>query len=171
MMVVWFVSPLLLLFPMFHYLFFRGGMKDRFKRKKVVKRDVRILMRGKKNFWWYQAIHEKYGIGILYPLNIIFTVLFLMTLAMMLLFGWLRVMNYVNAVLYTVTMLFGTVLGFFGMTENNIAQYGKPWIALRFEKNTITGRWLFDSSLLQIFFAVGAATLGCGFVWALVLLS
>ena len=87
MMVVWFVSPLLLLFPMFHYLFFREGMKNRFKRKKVVKRDVRILMRGKKNFWWYQAIHEKYGIGILYPLNIILTVLFLMTLAMMLLFG------------------------------------------------------------------------------------
>ena len=171
MMVIWFVSPLLLLFPMFHYLFFREGMKNRFKRKKVVKRDVRILMRGKKNFWWYQAIHEKYDIGFVYFLNLSYTVLFLVTLASMLLFGWLRVMNYVNAVLYTVTMLFGTVLGFFGMTENNIAQYGKPWIALRFEKNTITGRWGFNSSLLQIFTALGCTALGCGFVWALVLLS
>ena len=170
MMVVWFLSPLLLLFPMLHYLFFRMGMKDRFKRKKVVKRDVRILMRGKKNFWWYQAIHEKYGIGILYPLNIIFTVLFLMTLAMMLLFGWLRVMNYVNAVLYTATMLFGTVLGFFGMTENNIAQYGKPWIALRFEKCNVSRKWGFNSSFLQIFIALGCTALGCGAVWALVLL-
>ena len=169
MMAVWFLSPLLLLFPMLHYLFFRVGMKDRFKRKKVVKRDVRILMRGKKNFWWYQAIHEKYGIGILYPLNIIFTVLFLMTFALMLLFGWLRVMNYVNAVLYTALAVLGMVLMIFGMTESNIAEYGKPWIMLRY-LGRYKGRWRWDSSLSQIFFAIGAAVLGCGAVWALVLL-
>ena len=172
MMVVWFLSPLLLLFPMLHYLFFRVGMKDRFKRKKVVKRDVRILMRGKKNFWWYQAIHEKYGIGVLYPLNIIFTVLFLMTLVMMLLFGWLRVMNYVNAVLYTALAVLGMVLAVFGMTESNIAEYGKPFISLRIEKlRTSRRKWGFNSSLLQIFTALGCTALGCGFVWALVLLS
>ena len=96
MMVVWFLSPLLLLFPMIHYLFFREGMKNRFKRKKVVKRDVRILMRGKKNFWWYQAIHEKYDLGILYLLNIVYTVLFLTVLGSMLLFGWVRMMQHVH---------------------------------------------------------------------------
>ena len=172
MMVVWFVSPLSLLFPMLHYLFFREGMKNRFKRKKVVKRDVRILMRGKKNFWWYQAIHEKYGIGILYPLNIIFTVLFLMTLAMMLLFGWLHAMQYVNAALYTVLAVFGVGLSVFGMAESNIAEYGKPFISLRIEKlRTSRRKWGFNSSLLQIFTALGCTALGCGFVWALVLLS
>lgn len=170
-MAVWFLSPLLLLFPMLHYLFFREGMKNRFKRKKVVKRDVRILMRGKKNFWWYQAIHEKYGIGILYPLNIIFTVLFLITLALMLLFGWIRVMNYVGAVLYTALSMLGMVLAVFGMIETNIAEYGKPWIALRIEKlRTSRRKWGFNSSLLQILIAIGAAVLGCGMAWALVLL-
>ena len=172
MMVVWFVSPLSLLFPMFHYLLFRKGMKNRFKRKKVVKRDVRILMRGKKNFWWYQAIHEKYGIGVLYPLNIIFTVLFLMTLVMMLLFGWLHAMQYVNAALYTVLAVFGVGLSVFGMAESNIAEYGKPFISLRIEKlRTSRRKWGFNSSLLQIFTALGCTALGCGAVWALVLLS
>ncbi len=171
MMLTYFLSPLLLLFPILHYLFFREGMKNRFKRTKVIKRDVRILMRGKANFWWYQGIHKKYGIGILYPLNIIFTVIFLLTLVLMLLFGWLRVVQYVNAALYTALTLLGTGMGFFGMTENNIAQYGKPWITLRIEKlRTQRRKWGFNSSLLQIFTALGCTVLGCGCVWALVLL-
>lgn len=170
MMVVWFVSPLSLLFPMLHYLFFREGMKNRFKRKKVVKRDVRILMRGKKNFWWYQAIHEKYNIGFVYFLNLSYTVLFLVTLASMLLFGWLHAMQYVNAALYTVLAVFGVGLSVFGMAESNIAEYGKPWIMLRY-LGRYKGRWRWDSSLSQIFIAIGAAVFGCGAAWALVLLS
>ena len=75
-----------------------------------------------------------------------------------------------NAALYTVLTVLGVGLSVFGMAESNIAEYGKPWIMLRY-LGRYKGRWRWDSSLSQIFIAIGAAVLGCGFVWALVLLS
>jgi len=125
------VTLIFLLLPPIFYLFFRGAVDSRLRSRRISKTRIRKLKKGKRNFWWYEAIHKELDIGFLYGLNRFFTVVYPLTFLLAVTLGWCRFMVPVITVLYALVGLSNGIMNLFSAIQNNMENYGTPFVLLR----------------------------------------
>lgn len=136
---------MLLLPPVFYFLF-RSAVEDWVMRTKHVSRSrIRKLKTGRKNYWWFEALHKEEDLGGIYRLNKFYTLLYISLFSLTLLTGLIKeiymLLCPMHAVLYALT----AYMNAFSEAQHNIEHYGKPFVLLA---RTSNKRW--DSSLLDL---------------------
>lgn len=140
----YFASMLLLALPPIFYGLFRYSIGSWLKRKKISKSKIKKLKTGKKNYWWYEAIHRQYNMGLMYYLNKFFTVFYPITLGASVLLGWLWIMTPIVSGLYALISIAVAAMSLFASVQNNIDEYGVPVVILRWSKNKRMDSIIFD---------------------------
>lgn len=140
----YFMSMLLLALPPIFYMMFRFSIESWLRRKRVSRSRIKKFTKGKRNYWWYEAIHEQYNMGLLYHLNKFLTVFYPITLGLSILLGWLRVMTPIISGLYALISLTVAVMSFFSSVQNNLDEYGAPVVILRQSKSKRIDSIIFD---------------------------
>ena len=167
----YFVSLLFLLFPAMIYLLFRfavGNWLQRTKHLGTVK--LYKLKQGKQNFWWYQAVHKEVGMGGIYHLNKLFTVLYPCVFLLTLVTGLLKQMSVVICALCLILYALTAIMLSFSHIQNNLDTHKKPFVL--FAKSTNGG---IDSSILDLLtivfvFALSYAHIAiCARLWGITL--
>lgn len=143
----YFMSMLFLALPPIFYMMFRFAIGSWLRRKKISKSRIKKLKKGKKNYWWYEAIHEQYDMGLLYHLNRFLTVSYPITLGMSILLGWLRAMAPFISGLYALMSLTVAVMNLFSSVQNNLDEYGVPVVILRQAKSKRIDSIIFDLAI------------------------
>lgn len=160
----YFASMLFLALPPIYYASFRLAVDSWLRRKKISKSRMKKLKKGKQNYWWYKALHEEVGLGMIYPLNKLFTILYPIELCLSLLLGWIRSFAPVISFLYAIISLLLAGMTLFSSVQHNIDEYGAPIVILRRTK-----RNGFDSSILDL--AMAAFPLGAAYAHILMMLD
>lgn len=129
---LYFVSLLFMLWapPIFYFLF-RSGVEDwTMRTKHISKSKIRKLKTGKKNYWWFEALHKEENLGHIYHLNKLYTLLYILIFSLTLFAGLKREMYLIlcpmNVLLYALT----AYMYLFTSAQHNIDHYGKPFIFL-----------------------------------------
>ena len=129
---LYFVSLLfMLLVPPIFYFLFRSGVEDwTMRTKHISKSKIRKLKTGKKNYWWFEALHKEENLGHIYHLNKLYTLLYILLFSLTLFAGLKREMHLIlcpmNVLLYALT----AYMYLFTSAQHNIDHYGKPFIFL-----------------------------------------
>lgn len=160
----YFMSLLFLALPPIFYLMFRLSINSWLRRKKVSKSSIKKLKKGKKNYWWYEAIHAQYGMGMLYYLNKFLTIFYPIVLGISILLGWLRPVAPLISGLYALISLIAAVMSFFTSIQNNLDEYGVPIVILRQSKSK-----RIDSIILDL--AIAAFPLSAAYAHILVMVE
>lgn len=147
MVTFYFVNLFFLALPPIYYVFFRSAMGSWLERRKIRKREIRRLMKGKRNFWWYEAIHNEYGIGVIYFINKFVTIAYPIGAVLSVLFNWIKVIAPITSIINALVCLSVAVLSVFEMIQSNLDNYKAPFILLR-----ITEDKRLDSSIFQLIF-------------------
>ena len=113
--------------------------------KKIRRKDINQMKKGKRNYWWYEEIHRNHNMGMIYHLNKTFTISYLLALMMTIVFGAFRVMSIPICILSMIAYLSMAIMSIFTNVQNNIENYGKIIVFLR--KNSM-GK--IDSFILDI---------------------
>ena len=95
---------------------------------------IKRLKKGKRNYWWYEGIHNECDMGLLYHLNKFLTVAYPISLVMLLAFGWLKFAVPIIAVCYAVISLTTAGMSLFSSIQDNKDEFGVPFVILRFNK-------------------------------------
>ena len=143
----YFMSILFLGLPPIFYAMFRLSIDSWLRRHKISKSRIKKLKTGKKNYWWYEAIHQQYDMGPLYHLNKFLTVFYPITLGISILLGWLRAMTPLISVLYALISLTVAGMSLFASVQNNLDEYGVPVVILRQAKNKRIDSIVFDLAI------------------------
>ncbi len=120
-----------LCFPALPYFFFRLGVGDWIKRRKIRRREVERLKKGKRNYWWYEALHETYNLGAIYYLNKAATVSYALTVLLALFSGWQPHGALAAACLHGLLSLLLVVMQAFATVQSNLEEYGKAFVLFR----------------------------------------
>ncbi len=111
---------------------FRGGMQDWLRvSKKLSKTHINKLKKGKQNYWWYNALHKELNLGVLYPLNKGFTLLYTGTLALSVALAWCKPVSWVLCGLMAVLCLLSSAMSVFAHYWYNKELYGKGFVLFR----------------------------------------
>lgn len=164
MVTYYFATMIFIAVPPFFYLLFRFGINSWLRRKQISKSRINQLKKGKKNFWWYEALREEVNLGLIYPMNKLVTILYPIELVLALTLGWLRFMTPVITGLYAIISVMISGMSLFSSVQANMDAYGKPVVILRRTKNDG-----FTSSLLDLVLA--AFPLWVGFAHILMMLD
>ena len=122
----WLISLVFFMVTLLGYVWFRGHVFSWLRAgKRLSKTRIKKLQKGKKNYWWYESIHQEVGMGAMYWLNKIFTILFALTF---LLTGWIRVMSIPICVLSIPIFLLMMVMLIFVRVHYNLQQYGASFV-------------------------------------------
>ena len=144
---LYFVSLLSMLWvpPIFYFLF-RSGVEDWVMRTKhISKSRIRELKTGKKNYWWFEALHKEENLGGIYLLNKFYTLLYTSLFALTLLTGLVKEMYMILCPMHAVLYALTAYMNEFSQVQHNIEHYGKPFVLLA----RTTNKHL-DSSLLDL---------------------
>ena len=145
----YFSQLLMSIFLPAYYADFRSGMNNWMKRKKIGNKKTREeLKEGAKNYWFYQALHEEYGLGARYYLNKVFLFIAVPALFLCVFLGWYRPLATVTAAALSAGYLLSVPMGLMASIENNIAVFGKPFV-FKYRKKS-------RSSLTDLFMAATA---------------
>lgn len=133
----YFVSIFLDLLFLIFYIDFRFSINYHLMRQKRRKRDLAKKKKGFRNFWWYELIHEEGDLRVLYPLNKLFTLLFVCFLAIEVPLGWTKLFTPLSALLFVLLCVVMIPMRTFAAVQNNLEDYGKPFVLLRRIPNPI----------------------------------
>ncbi len=150
---LYFVSLLSMLWvpPIFYFLF-RSGVEDwAMRTKRISKSRIRKLKAGKKNYWWFEALHKEENLGGIYLLNKFYTLLYIALFALTLLTGLIKEMYLILCPMHASLYVLTAYMHEFSRVQDNIRNYGKPFVFLA---RTTNNRW--DSSLFDL---IGAAVI------------
>ena len=148
----------LALFAIVYALLFRGGVQTWLRLKKgISKTHIRKLKKGAKNFWWYQALHAETGMGLLYPLNKGFTLVYVLALGLSLVLGWWRPASVVLCGLMFLLGIFSAIMIGFALIWSNIEEHGRPIVLLAQRKNKGFDSVIFDVAAVLFCLLVGYA--------------
>ena len=143
----YFITLAFLLVPPLFYFFFRLNVIEYLSGKlKRRERTLRRSMKGKKNFWWYQSIHDEFGIGPIYHLNRAFTLLYVVAAAVTLVLGFFKATIPIVCAINMLTYVATAVLSVYASLMYNINTYNSPVVIFR---RSASKR--IDSSLLDLF--------------------
>ncbi len=125
----YFLSLTFMLLPAFYYVGFRFEVGNWLKKSKRIKNsEFDKLTEGKRNFWWYEALHEKVNMGFLYYLNKAFTIFFALTFVLTLLTGFIKEMSLILCPMHVILHVLTAFMVMFYLIQNNLALYGKPFV-------------------------------------------
>lgn len=159
MVAYYFTTMLFIALPPIFYLFFRLAVESWLRRKRISKNRIKNLKKGKKNFWWYEALHEEVNLGLIYYANKLVTILYPINLVLALTLGWLRFMTPVITGLYVIISVLSAGMSLFASFQNNIEEYGTPIVILRRTKNQGFTSSLFDLAMAAFPLLAGYAHL------------
>lgn len=121
----YFLQLLLSIFIPVEYFVFHWSMEDWMKRKKIGTARIREkLMEGPKNYWFFQALHEEYGLGWRYFLNKIFLWLAVPALFLCVFLGWLRPLATITAAALSASYLLCVPMSILSLIEERITELG-----------------------------------------------
>ena len=120
--------------PIF-YLTFRFSVKSWLRRKRISQSKIKHMMKGKKNFWWYEALHEEVDMELVYRANKLLTILYPINLVLALSLGWIRCMAPVITGLYVIVSILTAGMSLFSSVQSNIDAYGIPFVLIRRNEN------------------------------------
>ncbi len=126
-------------------MLFRVGVTDWLRNRHVSKTRIRKLKKGKRNYWWYETLHREIGLGAIYEINKVFTILYMSTVLLILSAGAVRLLAVLAALLYALSSVLLVAMSVFASVQSNKQQYGKAFIWLRRRSNRG-----FDSSVIDI---------------------
>ncbi len=152
-------SILLCLLPPFYYFLFRQAVKSRLIRKSTNQKHFRTLLKGSRNFWWYEAVHAEFPLGMIYHANKLFVIMYPSVLFLTLILGWLRFAVPLISVLYGCISVLTAGMSLFSSLETNISTYGKPFVLLK--KTPNNG---YTSSILDFATASFPLLVGCAHI-------
>lgn len=112
----YFMMLVFLTMPIIWYTLFRGLIKSIFRYRRISKTDINHSLRGKRNYWWYEDLHRKHNLGILYYLNKIFTILYPLTAFAHLLIGWNPRAVHLISVLFIFVCIISSVMWIVGIS-------------------------------------------------------
>jgi len=134
------------------YIMFRQNITVHLRMNGLSRSAIKDLKKGKKNYWWYEALHKSHSFGCLYYLNKIFTILVLLTAGLHLFLGWWRpILGCVAFLTVIVTVLSCTMLIIGGMRSNFQLTFKKKRTT---ENSNLLGYLVLVAFLLQIAFAI-----------------
>ena len=117
------------------YFLFRYGVQTWLQLKKQLSEThICKLKKGVKNFWWYQALHNEVGMGLLYPLNKGFTLVYTLALGLSLILGWWKPVSVVLCGLMILLGIFSAIMIGFALIWGNIEEHGRPIVLLAYPK-------------------------------------
>ena len=94
-----------LIYMPLHYLFFRMTVAASLRAGKMSHTAIKKVMKGKRNFWFYEELHRTHGLGNMYWLNKWFLSLFPAALILHLALGWMEQLTIFTALLTCVVLL------------------------------------------------------------------
>jgi hypothetical protein len=103
------------------------------------------LTTGRKNYWWFEALHKEEDLGGIYRLNKFYTLLYISLFSLTLLTGLIKEMYMLLCPMHAVLYALTAYMNAFSEAQHNIAHYGKPFVLLA---RTSNKRW--DASLLDL---------------------
>lgn len=160
----YFTTMLFITLPPIFYLLFRFAVDSWLSRKRISKNKIKKLKKGKKNFWWYEALHEEIDLGLIYHINKLVTILYPINLVLAITLGWLRFMTPVITGLYVIISILIAGMSVFSSVQENLDAYGTPFVILRRTENHG-----FTSSILDL--AIAAFSLLAGYAHILMMLD
>ncbi len=107
------------------YMMFRCGMNDYFRLQRISKTKIRKSKKGKKNYWWYEQLHEEYGFDKFYYLNKMFTITYLLALILNIFFGWLKIFSIPVGILVSLCSICSAIMFYSSSIQINRRKYGK----------------------------------------------
>ena len=152
----YFITLLFLTLPAIFYLWFRLSVDSWLrKEKRVSKSKLKKLKTGKRNYWWYEAVHAEVNMGILYLVNKLFTICWICAFGLTLLTGMIRVMSIVIGIFCTATYILAIIMLVFSTVQSNLDEFGVPFVL--FARRRTTKRIhssLFDLLMVGFFTAI-----------------
>lgn len=130
----YFGSLLFFALPPIYYAMFRFSVNSWLRRKRISKTMIKRLKKGKRNYWWYEGIHNECDMGLLYYLNKFLTIAYPVSLVMLLAFGWLKAAAPIIGIAYAVISLTTAIMSLFSSIQDNKDEFGVPFVILRFNK-------------------------------------
>jgi len=129
---------------------FRFAVEEKLRRARVSKSRIKKLKQGAKNYWFLTALHRECDIGIAYPLNAAFVVLFPAALTMQLLLGWCRLLLLPVGIVAALSLALGTVLQIVSM-RRTIHGSWREWLgSLSIMLMTAASAWVEMSLTLDV---------------------
>lgn len=159
--IFYFVSLIMMVLPAIFYCLFRDGVKIWTKRKTSLNESkYRNLLKGRKNYWWYEALHKKVNLGFIYHLNKAFTILFVLTFVLTLLTGLKKEMTLLLCPMHVLFYAIFAIMMFFSRIQDNLDFHGTPFVIFARSRNGGVDSILFDIWFVVISLLPASAVLG-----------
>ena len=114
----YFIMPLFLIALAINYPAARSGIAQALRNQNLSKTRIKDLMKGRKNFWWYEEVHKQFSLGFIYWTNKVFTIGFAVTVPVHLLFGWLQPVRFAVAVNTAMLHFLSSIMLFYSAKEH-----------------------------------------------------
>ena len=148
----YFFSLFMMPLPSIFYFMFRFSVETYVLRvKQVSKSNFRNLLKGRKNYWWYEALHKEGYLGKIYYLNKIFTLLYITTFALTLITGFVKEMIFILCPMNLALHTLSAVMTAFARAEANRDRHGSAVVLWAKDKNGGVDSVLFD--IFMVLFA------------------
>ena len=151
-----FITLIFLALPAIFYVWFRFSVDSWLRKvKRVSKSKLKKMKVGKRNYWWYEALHAEVNMGILYTVNKLFTICWVFAVGLTLLTGMIRIMSIVIGVFCMVTYILTIVMLIFSTMQSNLDEFGIPFVLIARRKETKRiHSSLFDLMMVGFFAAI-----------------
>lgn len=163
MVTYYFATILLMLLPAINYMFFRSSVKTWIKHH-INKTVVKNEKKGKKNFWWYEGIQAKAGLGWKYHVNKAFTIIYAATMGIHILLGWIGFVTVLVMIGSAAVYIMAAVMELYSRINDNIEYHGRPFVLFARSANDGIDSVLFD--LMSV-----VLPLVCGYAQLIILLD
>ena len=156
-----FASLIMMALPaIFYFPLFRGSVEIWTKRKKCIRKSrYRNLLKGKKNYWWYEALHKEVNLGFIYHLNKTFTVLFMLTFALTLLLGLIKEMSLLLCSMHVLLYTLSAIMMAFSRIQENLDFHGTPIVIFARSSNGGVDSVILDVGMVIMSFTPAYAVL------------
>ena len=88
-----------------HYVFFHLNFRSALRARKYSKSFIDKSLKGKRNFWFYEELNRKIGLGPLYWLHKSYVCLYPGVFAFHLLLGWVKPLQIISAVATCIVLI------------------------------------------------------------------
>ena len=89
----YFLQVIIVLYNLFLYAIFRGGIYQYLRLSKMSKTNIRKNQKDFADYWLYRSIHRQHPMGILYGLNLVFLMATISCSAIILVAGFIKVLQ------------------------------------------------------------------------------
>ena len=125
--------------------------------KHIRKSRFRNLIKGKKNYWFYEALHKEVNLGFPYHLNKIFIILYVSLFVLTLFTGFIKTMTFVLCLMHVLLSILSALMIGFARIQENLDYHGTHIVIWRKSRNGGVDSALLD--IIIVLFALAPAYL------------